>query len=387
MVGKHSNQFVNNRIIESKPIHWESEESHILLNPCLIETFFKEDSSKENLERIGHLHEEDPKLRGHLWFLTSGTTGGPKWVALSKVAFLEAAQSVNDYLEIVKEDRFLNVLPEFHVGGLAIEARAYLSGSSVNRVDDNWKWNPSEFTQKIIQEKTTLTSLVPTQVFDLVTDGQVCPGSLRAVVVGGDRLSTKLYTRARELGWPLLPSYGMTETSALVAGASLDSLQEKKFPKVEILSHMQIKEGLKGFLCFKGKGLLTGYYLEDGFIDPKSDGWFKSEDRGVVMNGGDLSVLGRGNGFFKIKGENISLFHLREKWSQLSLSLEHHLSVTNDERQGKSLILLTKNPQEGEILKKQFNKQVNPFERIDKIVVVSEILRTELGKVIEEKQR
>ncbi len=80
------------------------------------------------------------------------------------------------------------------------------------------------FAEEMNEGAVTLTSLVPTQVHDLVQCALACPPSLRAVVVGGAELDPVLGERARELGWPVLQSYGMTEAASQVATASLASL-------------------------------------------------------------------------------------------------------------------------------------------------------------------
>ena len=66
------------------------------------------------------------------------------------------------------------------------------------------------------------SSLVPAQVLDLVRAGLRPPPVLRAIVVGGGAISAELYRDARALGWPVLPSYGMTECCSQIATATHD---------------------------------------------------------------------------------------------------------------------------------------------------------------------
>jgi o-succinylbenzoate---CoA ligase len=174
-------------------IDWLSTDSHVLLNPRMPE---------EERRRLESLVVDLP---GHVWLATSGTTGALKLTALSKRALLASAAAVNRHLQSDDRDVWLCVLPTFHVGGLGIYARAFLSGARV--VTSGW-------------EDVTLASLVPAQVTDLVRDRVEAPPSLRAVVVGGGALSEELYAAARALGWPLLPSYGMTECCSQVATAT-----------------------------------------------------------------------------------------------------------------------------------------------------------------------
>src|SRR5207253_1068669 len=99
-----------------------------------------------------------------------------------------------------------------------------------SKVVKGGEWNPARTVKKWKDRKVTLTSLVPTQVFDLVSANLTAPKNLRAAVIGGGALDPSLYLKARELGWALLPSYGLTECASQVATASLDSLGKKEFP-------------------------------------------------------------------------------------------------------------------------------------------------------------
>src|SRR6201999_3876047 len=123
---------------------------------------------------------------------------------------------------------------------------------------------------------------------------------------------------ARRLGWPLLPSYGMTECCSQIATASVDSAHQEAAPDLFVLSHLEARSEDDGRLSFRGQSLLTGYALFDSagrpqFVDPKVGGWFVSEDAGnVVLIDGKavLQVEGRRGRFVKIGGEPIYLSRL-----------------------------------------------------------------------------
>jgi O-succinylbenzoic acid--CoA ligase len=106
-------------------IDWLSHESHVLLNPRM------PDAERQRLESFV------VPLPGHLWLATSGTTGSLKLTALSKRAMLASAAAVNRHLQSDADDVWLCVLPTFHVGGLGIYARAFLSGAQV--VTAEWR--------------------------------------------------------------------------------------------------------------------------------------------------------------------------------------------------------------------------------------------------------
>ena len=74
-------------------------------------------------------------------------------------------------------------MPTFHVAGLSILARSYLSGGACFSYGK--KWNAEDFLLFLKEHKITLSSLVPAQVYDLVKAQIKAPSHLRAVVVGG----------------------------------------------------------------------------------------------------------------------------------------------------------------------------------------------------------
>ena len=339
-------------------IDWRSDESHLLLNPRMP----REERRK--------LESYVVPLRAHVWLATSGTTGALKLTALSKRALLASAASVNRHLESTSSDVWVCVLPTFHVGGLGIYARALLSGARVVAA----AWDPVRFSSI---DEMTLASLVPAQVADLVCAGLRAPARLRAVVVGGGALSEEVYRAAAGLGWPLLPSYGMTEAASQVATARLGSAE------LVLLDAFEARVEKDGRLAFRGEPLLTGYGTAGGFVDPKRRGWFVTEDLGAVK-GQILKVEGRRGDFVKIGGESVDLARLDA--ILLAIAGPHAAVVAvPDDRLGHVIHLAVAPPSDPDTVADAFSAQVHPFERPRRVHRVAEIPRSPLGKLIRRK--
>ena len=116
-----------------------------------------------------------------LAFATSGSTDEPRWIRHSREALLLSAAAVNRCFAVTPQDVWLRALPLFHVAGVGVEARA--NAAACRLVILQGGWDVVEFIKLVNHEKVTLTSLVPTQVFDLVQTGHAAPSSLRAVLV------------------------------------------------------------------------------------------------------------------------------------------------------------------------------------------------------------
>lgn len=367
-------------------VNWDDEESVLLLNPRL---------SMEEKARLEEL-EQRFALKSHIWIASSGSSTSSyqsvKLIALSKDAFFTSAGAVNQHLLSTDQDIWVQALPRFHVGGLSIEVRAFESGARIVPGWNESRWELAFFVEQLQKHKGTLTSLVPTQVYDLVQAKAPAPSHLRAVVVGGGALHSELYRQGTDLGWPLLPSYGLTECCSQVATAALNSHRQKK-SDLKILSHVQLQTNDQGFLRVHSPALLTGYaQWVDGeavWIDPKKEGWYQTEDL-CDLQDETLKPLGRGSDYVKVSGEGVSLLKLQEiletlaqkrassQWQQLAVA------AITDARAGNILVLLHSLPEADPCLAEiqdEFNQIVAPFERLKKVVRVPQIPRTSLGKI------
>ncbi len=353
-------------------INWHDESSHVLLNPRLSEI------EKNELWDLSRQHS----LPGHIWIASSGSSKSAnqslKLIALSKKAFLASAEAVNRHLASHAKDVWLQNLPKFHVGGLSIEVRAFLSGAKV--VTES-AWDPERFIQLAESEKVTLSALVPTQIFDLVQTGRKSPPSLRAIVIGGAALSDDLYQKAIALNWPVLPSYGMTECCSQIATADLNGWSRGR-RELQLLSHVEARVTTEGHLQISSPSLLTGFaQVVDGaasWTDPKVNGWYQAQDL-VQLQDRTLIPLGRGTDFLKILGEGVELQKLRNILDQVAQDLfpqawqNFNLSAVPDSRLGHRLILQVLGGLDGASVRDQFNRQVAPFERIQELQTVADL--------------
>jgi o-succinylbenzoate---CoA ligase len=350
-------------------IHWDGDQSFILHNP--------------SIQLGSHEKSLSDLLPDHIWLTTSGTTAARKWVGLSKTAVLTSAAAVNRHLGAQASDRWLNYLPVFHVGGLGIFARAHLSGAAVVDLSER-RWSVADFLTAL--EGVTLTSLVATQVYDLVNAKAHAPSTLRAVIVGGGALSDELYEQAKGLGWRLLPSYGLTECASQVATAKLTG----DSPALELLDHVECRLDSTGRLSMRSQALFSGYaaWVERNWViqDPKFDGWFTTEDR-AELHMRFLKPLGRVDDQVKISGELVDIAKLQLTLDALKFEMnlrgEAMIVICPDERRGNQLDLVVSHIEfhKAKNLQYQFNQRVLGYERATCLYILKQIPRTQAGKV------
>jgi O-succinylbenzoic acid--CoA ligase len=124
---------------------------------------------------------------GLVFFQTSGSSGEPKWIGLTKNGLLISAAAVNGHLGVTEDSCWGLALPSHHVGGFGVVARAFEAGCG--HVVFPGRWDAGRFRDWVAVEGVSHVSLVPTQVHDLVVAGLTAPGGLVAVVAGGGRLA------------------------------------------------------------------------------------------------------------------------------------------------------------------------------------------------------
>ena len=353
---------------------WQNEKSVCLLNPR-----FASPERKIIEETVNRY-----KQKNQVWLRSSGTESsgrGIKMVCLSKEAILNAAGSVNRFYGITPKDIWCNPLPLFHIGGFCVGARCFESGA--HEILFHGHWQAPKFHKTLEKTKATLTSLVPTQVFDLVEAKLLCPGNLRLAFVGGGALDPELYKKARFLHWPLIPVYGMTETSALIAGANPASLESQKMPEMELLPQTKLKPHGNS-LAIETPGLFDFYLWisPSGSILEKRPNPFVLDDC-LEHRGRFLQVLARGTELVKVLGETVNLADLGHKISQKT---RHNCVVLGqpEPRKGSRLCLFMESNEIPWDLN-EINKDLMPFEKITEIHLIPQFPRSPTGKILKSK--
>ncbi|MBJ92931.1 MAG: hypothetical protein CMP23_00495 [Rickettsiales bacterium] len=240
---------------------------------------------------------------------TSGSSGRPRGVVLSRRAMIAAAQASAARLGWDEQDRWLVSLPLAHLGGFAILVRVLMAGRCA--VLAPLYSSPDELMALAAQRRVTLMSVVPTQLRALIEVGERPPGSVRAVLVGGAACPATLQRKARSLSWPLLLTYGMTETCGQVAtvepGSSLQHPQGVGRP----LSGFTVTLDA-GEICISGPSLLSGILgQEESVLD--GQGRLRSGDLGRFTAAGELLVLGRLDQVINSGGEKVHPGEIEEQ--------------------------------------------------------------------------
>jgi O-succinylbenzoic acid--CoA ligase len=242
-------------------------------------------------------------------------------------------------------DRWWVSLSTEHVSGFSIVARSYFANLK-KPLEEPFVLDPV----KIIKEKVTVLSLVPTQIFDIVSKELVGPNTLKYVFVGGAPLSEELYAKAIELGWPLVPCFGSTETFAQFASSN----NNKDYT---VYDEWSFKSNKRNELQILGPSLFSYEVLADGTHILRSDKWHTLSDR-VSVKAKSFSFESRSDDQYKHKGKLYSFFDQKKEFEkhilENKLSMKNSFLVVLEEgRAGAGLYLVSSDFEDAELILKK----------------------------------
>ncbi len=278
---------------------------------------------------------------------TSGTTADPKGVMLTHQNVLSNVRTVCDALHITAADRFLSVLPAWHMYERIMDYLALAAGAELVYTDRR------QLKDDLRQEAPTVFAAVP-RIWETIHDGivahahklpglqgrilrgtlELCRrtaggratlsqrllhglsrrlvlpkvlastgGRLRLAVSGGGSLPRHVDECLLGIGLPLLNGYGLTETSPVAAVRRPERNSPGHIGPPLEQTEMQARDGdgrplgpgQVGVLWIRGPQVMRGYYQNPDKTAAVLDaqGWFNSGDLGYRDEHGHFWITGR----------------------------------------------------------------------------------------------
>jgi O-succinylbenzoic acid--CoA ligase len=239
---------------------------------------------------------------------TSGTTGLPKGVVLTYGNVFASAAGSAFNLGILPGDRWLAVLPLFHVGGLSIVMRSVLYGTGMVL---HRQFDEHALSASLRHDRVTHVSVVATMLQRLLdVDAEPCAPQVRVVLVGGGPVPGALLERAAALGYPVVQTYGLTETASQVAtlapADAIARLGSAGKPLVTTRLRVDAAAGEPGEILVSGPVVTPGYFRRpEATAAAIHDGWLHTGDIGRLDEDGYLYVLDRRDDLIVSGGENV----------------------------------------------------------------------------------
>ncbi|MDO4743509.1 MAG: AMP-binding protein [bacterium] len=271
---------------------------------------------------------------------TSGTTGMAKGVMLSERNVMTC---INTGLRLTRlYDRAISLLPYHHtyegiglIAELACGVTVFINDSMKNILKNFEEFKPEtaflvpahleafyKRIQKAIGKKKPLIDGMIAlsnglrkcgidlrrKMFGMIL--KPFGGELRKVISGGAPIRPEIADFFEAIGVTVVNGYGITECSPLVAitREGYDDCYTAGVPigSVKIKIKDPDENGI-GEVCVKGTSVMLGYYKNQEATDRvMEDGWFNTEDLGMIDEKGRLKITGRSKNLIVLRnGKNI----------------------------------------------------------------------------------
>ncbi|MDR0596245.1 MAG: long-chain fatty acid--CoA ligase [Clostridiales Family XIII bacterium] len=258
---------------------------------------------------------EDPQTIS-TYLYTSGTTGTPKAAMLSHYNLTVNAMQTNTVLDTDGTDRFILVLPLFHV--LAFTCVTLMPLGTGATVDLMEAFRPKEFISELIDRKITVFIGVPAMYVVLVNAGkqQVKFPELRRVICGGAPLPIDTIRGMQEaLALEVVEGYGLTEASpachfnpihGVHKAGSIGVPLPLTESKIVGADGAELPVGESGELLVKGPNVMQGYYNRpEESAATVVNGWLHTGDIAKVDEDGYFYIVDRIKDLIIVSGLNV----------------------------------------------------------------------------------
>ena len=277
---------------------------------------------------------------------TSGTTSDPKGVVHSHRTIASEIRQ----LSAVQSDRHgpppLVGAPVGHgIGMLAALLIPVYRGQAIHLID---VWDPATVLATMARDRVTAgngATFFLTSLLDHPDFGPEHLALMPQIGLGGSAVPLAVTERATALGISIVRSYGSTEHPSITGGTHAMPLEKRlstdgrPLPGVEIRlvddDGKEVGVGTPGEIVSRGPDCFVGY------TDPAltrtafdADGWYRTEDVGVLDDDGFLAIVDRKKDIIIRGGENVSALEVEELLLRMPGVAEAAVVAAPDERLG-----------------------------------------------------
>jgi malonyl-CoA/methylmalonyl-CoA synthetase len=326
---------------------------------------------------------------------TSGTTGQSKGAVLSHNVFAVNTINLLTCWQITERDRYLAVLPLFHVHGLGNGVFSWLASGCLMRLAARF-----ELTRALDlfeSFKPTLFFGVPTIYIRLLelpdNECQEIGKRARLFVSGSAPLPAHILESFNEkFGHTILERYGMSETlmnmgnpyhgerragsvGTPLPGVSVQLLDDQMNP---------VSAGNVGEVFVRGGNVFSGYWRRpEATRDALVDGWFRTGDLAERSEDGYYTLRGRRTDLIISGGFNIYPQEIEDFLLEQGMVREVAVCGVADDRRGEVPVayIVSNEPFDENELRELCRSKLASFKVPRAFVRVESLPRTALGKV------
>ena len=296
---------------------------------------------------------------------TSGTTGAPKALSISKADLQASAELTRTTFGLQKGDRTLLCLPCEFIGGKMMVVRAMLLGLDMHAIDPRG----GVLRNLLVPDRFKFAAMVPMQLHTaLQHDAARVEEQFDLILLGGGPVSEALFARTQGLRTRVVLGYGSTETVTHVALRELNGSQASE--EFTAIGEVSFAIDARGCLIIRAPHLsvperITNDLVE--LIDERRFRWLGRHDH-VILSGGR-----------KIHPERL------EAVTAGVVPYPHFFAALPDERLGQSVVLLVETGNDNGKVPQDalhgLNGLLYDHERPRRVISLREFVRTSSGKI------
>ncbi|WP_025411234.1 class I adenylate-forming enzyme family protein [Gemmatirosa kalamazoonensis] len=326
---------------------------------------------------------------------TSGTTGRAKGAMLTRHNLAANAVALTTCWQITAADRYLAVLPLFHVHGLANGVHCWLASGCRMRLEE--RFDAARAGDVLRAFRPTLVFGVPAVYVRLLELDEATARDIgshaRLFVSGSAPLPAHVHAAFEaRYGHRILERYGMSETLMTIgnpyAGERRAGSVGFPFPgtSVRILDPdgAEVPNGTTGELWVRGPTVCAGYWNRpDATAAAFVDGWFRTGDLGERSDDGYFTLRGRGTDLIISSGFNVYPREIEDVLLEIPGVREAVVVGAPHERKGEVPVayVVADDPFDADALRAECARSLASFKVPVAVVRLDTLPRTALGKV------
>jgi O-succinylbenzoic acid--CoA ligase len=280
---------------------------------------------------------------------TSGTTGAPKIISVSKQAMVESALATGDFFGLQPGNKALQCLPVKYVAGKMMLVRAMILGLDLEFVA------PSSHPLELLEMDFDFVAMVPLQAQNSLTELK----RVKKMIVGGAAVSKNLERQLLKLPTQVFETYGMTETITHIAARKLG---EKVFT---VLPGVTISYDDRNCLVIHAARISDEVIVTNDIVE--------------LVNENQFIFIGRMDNVINSGGIKLIPEQIEEKLSQ---SMTHRFFIASkpDPELGEKVILVV----EGATcdLGSDIYKDLDKYEKPKEVLFIPKFKETGSGKIM-----
>ena len=344
--------------------------------------------------RLIQISAEQHEFHSELSLLlgTSGSTGNPLMVRLSKENLMSNAISICQSLKLSNLDRALTTLPMNYTYGLSIINSQLHCGGSI--VMSEATLMDRLFWDQVRDSGSTYFGGVPYtyEMLNRIGIRRLKGTSIRMLTQAGGKLSSEIATQVasscKDLGILFYVMYGQTEATARMSVLPPESVLVRPssigvpipggaFRVVDLDDERELATGEVGELQYRGPNVMMGYASNYSDLARADEcyGVLRTGDLAKVDEDGCYYIVGRRKRFIKLLGNRVNLDDV-DKF--LAGSGYETASTGSDDY----LLVNVVSPGSHELITDLVSRFISVHKSVIKIQELKEIPRNEAGKVL-----